>query len=176
MYGRRERMSVVGRQMARSNSTAHHQRQHSDNFLDASFSSKWLQSSHFPSSQVFDLFLSLSLSFFTSTFCIYCNGVVSFLCCLVRSSGFTAGEEWAGSRRSREHRRLIRGRRAWGRTTMNTCLQVSSAPVYWICIHSILSCFPWFYSISSIRLKLPGFVLTHGYLDLISCVLIEYKS
>ncbi|XVE70350.1 hypothetical protein DITRI_Ditri10aG0065600 [Diplodiscus trichospermus] len=49
-------MSVVGRQMARSNSTAHHQRQYSDNFLDASFSSKWLQSFHFPSSQEFGLF------------------------------------------------------------------------------------------------------------------------
>ncbi|EOY30806.1 ATP binding microtubule motor family protein isoform 2 [Theobroma cacao] len=46
-------MSVVGRQMARSNSTAHHQRQYSDNFLDASFNSKWLQSSNFPSSQDF---------------------------------------------------------------------------------------------------------------------------
>ncbi|XWS69879.1 hypothetical protein CRYUN_Cryun03dG0001800 [Craigia yunnanensis] len=48
-------MIVVGRQMARSNSTAHH-RQHSDNFLDASFSSKWLQSSHFPSSQEFGFY------------------------------------------------------------------------------------------------------------------------
>ncbi|OMO92058.1 hypothetical protein CCACVL1_06928 [Corchorus capsularis] len=46
-------MSVVGRQMARSNSTAHHQRQYSDNFLDASFNSKWLQSSNFPPSQEF---------------------------------------------------------------------------------------------------------------------------
>ncbi|XWS72015.1 hypothetical protein CRYUN_Cryun02cG0004500 [Craigia yunnanensis] len=49
-------MSVVGRQIARSNSTAHHQRQLSDNFLDAPFNSKWLQSSHFPSSQEFGLY------------------------------------------------------------------------------------------------------------------------
>ncbi|XVE98181.1 hypothetical protein REPUB_Repub03eG0083700 [Reevesia pubescens] len=49
-------MSVVGRQMARSNSTTHHQRQYSDNFLDASFSSKWLQSSNFPSSQEFGIY------------------------------------------------------------------------------------------------------------------------
>ncbi|CAI0389953.1 unnamed protein product [Linum tenue] len=35
-------MSVVGRQMSRSHSTAHHHRQYSDNFIDAS---KWLQSS-----------------------------------------------------------------------------------------------------------------------------------
>ncbi|CAI0628925.1 unnamed protein product [Linum tenue] len=35
-------MSLVGRQMSRSHSTAHHHRQYSDNFLDAS---KWLQSS-----------------------------------------------------------------------------------------------------------------------------------
>ncbi|GMI81251.1 hypothetical protein like AT3G16060 [Hibiscus trionum] len=49
-------MSVVGRQMARSNSTAHHQRQYSDNFLDASFNAKWLQSSNLPSSQEFGLY------------------------------------------------------------------------------------------------------------------------
>ncbi|GMI97722.1 hypothetical protein like AT3G16060 [Hibiscus trionum] len=49
-------MNVVGRQMARSNSTAHHQRQYSDNLLDASFSSKWLQSSNFPSSQEFGFY------------------------------------------------------------------------------------------------------------------------
>ncbi|XWS26858.1 hypothetical protein CRYUN_Cryun26dG0066600 [Craigia yunnanensis] len=49
-------MSVVGRQMERSNSTAHHQRQYSDNFLDASFNSKWLQSSNFPSSQEFGFY------------------------------------------------------------------------------------------------------------------------
>ncbi|CAI0400943.1 unnamed protein product, partial [Linum tenue] len=35
-------MSVVGRQMSGSHSTAHHHRQYSDNFIDAS---KWLQSS-----------------------------------------------------------------------------------------------------------------------------------
>ncbi|KAL9443548.1 hypothetical protein AB3S75_016835 [Citrus x aurantiifolia] len=39
-------MNVVGRQVSRSNTTAHHQRQYSDNFLDSSFSSKWLQSSN----------------------------------------------------------------------------------------------------------------------------------
>ncbi|XP_022755052.1 kinesin-like protein KIN-13B isoform X2 [Durio zibethinus] len=49
-------MSVVGRQTARSNSTSHHQRQYSDNFLDASFNSKWLRSSHFPSSQEFGFY------------------------------------------------------------------------------------------------------------------------
>ncbi|XVF49197.1 hypothetical protein PTKIN_Ptkin03bG0249300 [Pterospermum kingtungense] len=55
-------MSVVGRQMARSNSTAHHQRQYSDNLLDASFNSKWLQSSHFPSSQEFGFYGSSRFS------------------------------------------------------------------------------------------------------------------
>ncbi|MBA0876099.1 hypothetical protein Goshw_027638 [Gossypium schwendimanii] len=49
-------MSVVGRQMARSNSAAHHQRQYSDNFLDASFNAKWLQSSNLPSSQEFGFY------------------------------------------------------------------------------------------------------------------------
>ncbi|XP_022730955.1 kinesin-like protein KIN-13B [Durio zibethinus] len=49
-------MSVVGRQMARSNSTAHHQRQYSDIFLDASFNSKWLESSNFPSSLEFGFY------------------------------------------------------------------------------------------------------------------------
>ncbi|XP_022749804.1 kinesin-like protein KIN-13B isoform X1 [Durio zibethinus] len=49
-------MSVLGRQMARSNSTAHHQRQYSANFLDASFNSKWLQSSNFTSSQEFGFY------------------------------------------------------------------------------------------------------------------------
>ncbi|KAK8477983.1 hypothetical protein V6N13_002544 [Hibiscus sabdariffa] len=49
-------MSVVGRQMARSNSTVHHQRQYSDNFLDASFNAKWLQSSNLPSSQEFGFY------------------------------------------------------------------------------------------------------------------------
>ncbi|TXG61380.1 hypothetical protein EZV62_012743 [Acer yangbiense] len=39
-------MNVVGRQVSRSNTTAHHQRQYSDNFLDSSFSAKWLQSSN----------------------------------------------------------------------------------------------------------------------------------
>nr|POE48536.1 kinesin-like protein kin-13b [Quercus suber] len=36
-------MNVVGRQMSRSNSSSHHQRQYSDHLIDAS--SKWLQSS-----------------------------------------------------------------------------------------------------------------------------------
>ncbi|ONH98124.1 hypothetical protein PRUPE_7G231000 [Prunus persica] len=45
-------MNVVGRQMARSNSAMHHQRQYSDNFMDAS--SKWLQSSSL--SQDFELY------------------------------------------------------------------------------------------------------------------------
>ncbi|XVF88531.1 hypothetical protein PTKIN_Ptkin19aG0057900 [Pterospermum kingtungense] len=49
-------MSVVGRQMGRSNSTAHHQRQYSDKFLDASFNSKWLQSSNFLSSEEFGFY------------------------------------------------------------------------------------------------------------------------
>ncbi|KAE8736100.1 Kinesin-13A [Hibiscus syriacus] len=49
-------MSVVGRQMARSNSTTHHQRQYSDNFPDASFNAKWLQSSNLPSSQEFGFY------------------------------------------------------------------------------------------------------------------------
>ncbi|KAB1200597.1 Kinesin-13A [Morella rubra] len=38
-------MNVVGRQMSRSNSSAHHQRQYSDHFIDATSSNKWLQSS-----------------------------------------------------------------------------------------------------------------------------------
>ena len=38
-----EKMNVVGRQMSRSNSSSHHQRQYSDHLIDAS--SKWLQSS-----------------------------------------------------------------------------------------------------------------------------------
>ncbi|KAL5771240.1 hypothetical protein ACOSP7_015394 [Xanthoceras sorbifolium] len=50
-------MNVVGRQMSRSNTTAHHQRQYSDNFLDSSFSARWLQSSsNVPSSQDFGLY------------------------------------------------------------------------------------------------------------------------
>ncbi|KAK8597808.1 hypothetical protein V6N13_095205 [Hibiscus sabdariffa] len=49
-------MNVVGRSTARSNSTAHQQRQYSDNFLDASFNSKWLQSSNLLSSQDFGFY------------------------------------------------------------------------------------------------------------------------
>ncbi|KAE8665378.1 Kinesin-like protein KIF2C [Hibiscus syriacus] len=49
-------MSLVGRQMARSNSTAYHQRQYSDNFPEASFNAKWLQSSNLPSSQEFGFY------------------------------------------------------------------------------------------------------------------------
>ncbi|KAE8682828.1 Kinesin-13A [Hibiscus syriacus] len=49
-------MNVVGRQMTRSNSTAHHQRQYSDNFLDVSYNSNWLQSSNCPSSQEFGFY------------------------------------------------------------------------------------------------------------------------
>ncbi|XP_060669055.1 kinesin-like protein KIN-13B [Ziziphus jujuba] len=45
-------MNVVGRQMSRSNTAVHHQRQHSDNFIDAS--SKWFQSSNL--SQDFGLY------------------------------------------------------------------------------------------------------------------------
>ncbi|PQM39318.1 kinesin-like protein KIN-13B [Prunus yedoensis var. nudiflora] len=45
-------MNVVGRPMVRSNSAMHHQRQYSDNFMDAS--SKWLQSSSL--SQDFELY------------------------------------------------------------------------------------------------------------------------
>jgi hypothetical protein len=37
-------MNVVGRQMSRSNSSSHHQRQYSDHLIDASSSNKWLQS------------------------------------------------------------------------------------------------------------------------------------
>ncbi|GAV82133.1 Kinesin domain-containing protein [Cephalotus follicularis] len=44
-------MNVVGRQMSRSNTTAHHQRQYSDNFLDSSFNSKWLHMNNYSSSQ-----------------------------------------------------------------------------------------------------------------------------
>ncbi|GKU93528.1 hypothetical protein SLEP1_g7119 [Rubroshorea leprosula] len=47
-------MNVVGRQMARSSATAHHRRQFSDNFLDATFNAKWIQSTNFPSSQILD--------------------------------------------------------------------------------------------------------------------------
>ncbi|GKV23091.1 hypothetical protein SLEP1_g32868 [Rubroshorea leprosula] len=43
-------MNVVGRQMARSSATAHHHRQYSDDFLDATFNAKWLQFMNFPSS------------------------------------------------------------------------------------------------------------------------------
>ncbi|KAJ0030361.1 hypothetical protein Pint_13167 [Pistacia integerrima] len=49
-------MNVVGRQMSRSNTTAHHHRQYSDNFLDSSFNVKWLQSSNVPPSQEFGLY------------------------------------------------------------------------------------------------------------------------
>ncbi|KAF5748593.1 kinesin-13A-like isoform X1 [Tripterygium wilfordii] len=45
-------MNAVGRRMSRSNSTAYHQRQYSENFLDASFDGKWLHSS----SQDFSLY------------------------------------------------------------------------------------------------------------------------
>ncbi|XP_057969126.1 kinesin-like protein KIN-13B [Malania oleifera] len=37
-------MNVVGRQAGRSGATAHHQRQYSDNFLEVSSNSRWLQS------------------------------------------------------------------------------------------------------------------------------------
>ncbi|XP_059638119.1 kinesin-like protein KIN-13B [Cornus florida] len=37
-------MNAVGRQMQRSGSTGHHQRQFSDNFIDTAFNNKWLQS------------------------------------------------------------------------------------------------------------------------------------
>ncbi|CAK9154608.1 unnamed protein product [Ilex paraguariensis] len=37
-------MNAVGRQMQRSSSTSHHQRQYSDNFIDTNFNNKWLQS------------------------------------------------------------------------------------------------------------------------------------
>ncbi|GKV53402.1 hypothetical protein SLEP1_g59931 [Rubroshorea leprosula] len=46
-------MNVVGRQMARSSATAHHHRQYSDNFLDATFNARWIQSTNFFSSQDF---------------------------------------------------------------------------------------------------------------------------
>ncbi|KAK8698463.1 hypothetical protein V6N13_114580 [Hibiscus sabdariffa] len=49
-------MSLVGRRPGKSNSTAHHQRQHSDNFLGASFNGKCLQSSDFLSSQEFEFY------------------------------------------------------------------------------------------------------------------------
>ncbi|GMN69791.1 hypothetical protein TIFTF001_038846 [Ficus carica] len=42
--GESRKMNAVGRQVSRSNSTVHHQRQYSDNFLDAS--SKWFQSAN----------------------------------------------------------------------------------------------------------------------------------
>lgn len=48
-------MNVVGRQMSRSNSTAHHQRQYSDNFLD---NGRWLQSSSQVTFQMFFHFLN----------------------------------------------------------------------------------------------------------------------
>ncbi|XP_030541783.2 kinesin-like protein KIN-13B [Rhodamnia argentea] len=39
-------MNAVGRQMSRSGSTAHHHRQYSDNFIDASLHGKWLLSAN----------------------------------------------------------------------------------------------------------------------------------
>lgn len=50
-------MNVVGRPMARSNSAMHHQRQYSDNFMDAS--SKWLQSSSLSQVLIFDYILQI---------------------------------------------------------------------------------------------------------------------
>ncbi|XP_042973222.1 kinesin-like protein KIN-13B isoform X1 [Carya illinoinensis] len=38
-------MNVVGRQMSRSSSSSHHQRQYSDHFIETASSNKWLQSS-----------------------------------------------------------------------------------------------------------------------------------
>lgn len=57
-------MNVVGRQVSRSNTAAHHQRQYSDNFLDSSFSSKWLQSSNV---RLFDLLAHLIFYFLVLT-------------------------------------------------------------------------------------------------------------
>ncbi|CAI9100319.1 OLC1v1037292C1 [Oldenlandia corymbosa var. corymbosa] len=37
-------MNAMGRQMQRSSSTGHHQRQYSDNFIDNAFNNKWLRS------------------------------------------------------------------------------------------------------------------------------------
>lgn len=42
----RPEMNAVGRQVSRSGSTAHHHRQYSDNFIDASLHGKWLQSAN----------------------------------------------------------------------------------------------------------------------------------
>ncbi|KAE8680979.1 Kinesin-13A [Hibiscus syriacus] len=49
-------MSLVGRRIGKSNSTSHHQRQHSDHFLGASFNGKYLQSSDFLSSDQFEFY------------------------------------------------------------------------------------------------------------------------
>ncbi|KAG4136158.1 hypothetical protein ERO13_D08G261900v2 [Gossypium hirsutum] len=49
-------MNVVGRRMGKHNSTAHHQRQHSDDFIRSAFNGKCLQSSDVRSSQEFEIY------------------------------------------------------------------------------------------------------------------------
>ncbi|MFQ6627665.1 hypothetical protein Gotur_005902 [Gossypium turneri] len=49
-------MNVVGRRIGKHNSTAHHQRQHSDDFIRSAFNGKCLQSSDFRSSQEFEIY------------------------------------------------------------------------------------------------------------------------
>nr|NP_001314359.1 kinesin-13A-like [Gossypium hirsutum]AJP36636.1 KIS13B4 [Gossypium hirsutum] len=49
-------MNVVGRRIGKHNSTAHHQRQHSDDFIRSAFNGKCLQSSDVRSSQEFEIY------------------------------------------------------------------------------------------------------------------------
>ena len=50
-------MNAVGRQVSRSNPAVHHQRQYSDNFLDAS--SKWFQSANLSQVRFLDFLSSI---------------------------------------------------------------------------------------------------------------------
>ena len=129
-------MNVVGRQMSRSNSSSHHQRQYSDHLIDAS--SKWLQSSTSLSQvNAFSIFVLLIIIAESD------YEVVLLYIYMCRISGSMEvefrGREWAGTLWTL--RRLwVQGPWAWeGMVTIKSHPPVSSAPACSIYIASIPS-------------------------------------
>lgn len=83
-------MNAVGRQRS-GTSTAHHQRQYSDNFLETSSNGRWLQSaglqhlqttsnSSIPPPQVSDFFITFFFHFFHFYFCCFSELTVDLAC------------------------------------------------------------------------------------------------
>lgn len=142
-------MNVVGRQMSRSSSSSHHQRQYSDHFIETASSNKWLQSSSL--SQVLHF-----ISFFENLLILIVPAIAAlifsiktshFLCRTSVSMAELRAREWAGA--SWRTLRLLpdRGPRAWERMATIKSPPVSSAPA---CSISI----PWTQSYYQ-RLVLP---------------------